>query len=116
MRVPNIVRAKVPRRKITDYLLSTTHRTGRAKAAFFMRFGFRSDHWRVLAQALREHGKRHETVKVEPTPFGTRYTVDGALDAPDGRRPRVRTVWFIERGETVPHLTTAYPRGGRLES
>jgi len=35
--------------------------------------------------------------------------VDGALAAPDGRRPRVRVIWFIETSEDVPHLVTAYP-------
>jgi hypothetical protein len=46
---------------------------------------------------------------IEDSPFGRRYIVDGALAAPDGRRPRVRMIWFIETGEDVPHLVTAYP-------
>ena len=48
-------------------------------------------------------------VATEDSPFGRRYIVDGALAAPDGRKLRVRVIWFIETSEDVPHLVTAYP-------
>ena len=48
-------------------------------------------------------------VAPDEIPFGTGYTVEGALLAPDGRTLRVRVVWFIEIGEAVPRLVTAYP-------
>ncbi|HUF46630.1 MAG TPA: hypothetical protein VMM93_02380, partial [Vicinamibacterales bacterium] len=35
--------------------------------------------------------------------------LSGKLIAPDGRTPLVRSVWFIERGEDVPRLVTAFP-------
>ena len=28
---------------------------------------------------------------------------------PDGRQPFIRAVWFIETGEEIPRLATAYP-------
>src|SRR5260370_135705 len=40
---------------------------------------------------------------------GPRYEVEGELAAPDGRRPRIRTVWQIDTGQIVPRLITAYP-------
>ena len=40
MKLPNLEKAIVPREKIVDYLLSFVHKDGRAKAEFFMRFGF----------------------------------------------------------------------------
>lgn len=43
------------------------------------------------------------------TAFGVRYVVVGILSTPDGRGPTVRTVWFIEHGEEIPRLVTAYP-------
>jgi len=43
------------------------------------------------------------------TGFGPRYEVEGELAAPDGRRPRVRTIWQVDHGEIAPRLITAYP-------
>ncbi len=112
MKLPNHEQATVSQRKITDYLLSSTHRDGRSKATFFHRFGFSANAWDVFAAALRRHAADHAVVEIEDTPFGTSYTVEGTLTAPDGRTPRVRVVWFVERGETIPRLVTAYPAKG----
>lgn len=112
MKLPNYEDAVVPERKITAYLLSLTHRDGRSKAAFFIRFGFLVDDWELLANALRRHAADHEVVEVEATPFGTSYTVEGPLITPDGRSAQVRVVWFIETGEHIPRLVTAYPWKG----
>jgi hypothetical protein len=70
------------------------------------------DDWEGLAAALRRHAAEHEVIAVEDTPFGTSYVVEGSLTAPDGRSPQVRVVWFIETGESIPYLVTAYPRKG----
>ena len=35
--------------------------------------------------------------------------VEGELKAPDGRQPRVRTVWQLDHGQVAPRLITAYP-------
>ncbi len=109
MRLPNYDKAIVPREKIVDYLLSFTHRDGRSKAIFFSGFGFSADAWQTLADALRRHAVANEVAKIEATPFGTRYVVEGELAAPDGRTPLVRVVWFVDTGEDAPRLATAYP-------
>jgi hypothetical protein len=41
--VPGCDQAVIDAAKITAYLLCDTHPLGRAKAQFFMRFGFRED-------------------------------------------------------------------------
>jgi hypothetical protein len=112
VKLPDHEHAVVPERKITAYLLSLTHRDGRSKAAFFLRFGFTVDTWEVLADALRHHAAEHEVTAVEDTPFGISYAVEGQLIAPDGRSPQVRVVWFIQAGERSPRLVTAYPLKG----
>jgi Domain of unknown function (DUF6883) len=112
MKLPNHEHASVPERKITAYLLSLTHRDGRSKAAFFLRFGFSVDNWEVLADALRRHAAEHKVVEIESTSFGTSYVAEGEIIAPDGRSPQVRVVWFIETGESLPRLVTAYRRRG----
>jgi len=109
MKLPNAERAVVPGRKITDYLLSATHRDGQHKGAFFRSFGFKPDAWEALATALLNHACTHQVTGIVSTPFGQNYVVEGLLTTPDGRAPRVRVVWFIAKGEETATLATAYP-------
>jgi len=109
MTLPDGDRARVDQTKITEYLLSQSHPDGRAKAEFFMRFGFRPENWQVLAEALRLVGTSNPVTGVVRSAHGVRYTVDGSLSAPDGRTPRVRTVWIAEPEGSGPRLITAHP-------
>lgn len=109
MRLPNAHLAVVEREKITGYLLNKEHRYGASKALFLSAFGFAPADWQTLAQALREHAQRHEVSKFKETIFGPRFEMDGELNAPDGRTPRLRTVWQLDHGEVAPRLITAYP-------
>lgn len=109
LKLPNSHLAIVERAKICDYLLNSAHRFGASKARFFQQFGFILDDWEVLAVAIKNHGAQNEVVNVKETGFGPRYEVDGELVAPDGRRPRVRTVWQMDEGQDAPRLITAYP-------
>lgn len=109
MKLPNYEQAIVPEAKITEYLLSSTHPRGKSKATFFMRFGFLSTDWQLLANALLSHVANYEVCNVEPNPLGMNYTIEGPLSAPDGREPLIRSVWFIATDEDKPTLATAYP-------
>lgn len=40
MKLPRFEQVIISERKLTDYLLSRTHRDGRGKAQFFASFGF----------------------------------------------------------------------------
>jgi hypothetical protein len=102
----------VPEEKLTAYLLSDTHLHGAPKAEFFRRFGFGLDNWQDMARALLNHAAVHGILKEETTPFGVRYVIEGPLTAADGRRPNVRSIWFIEAGTDIPRLVTAYPVKG----
>ena len=110
MKLHNAHRARIDRRKITDYLLSSANPRGRAKADFFQRFGFRIDRWEEFADALNRQAASHEVTRVVETSYGPRYHVDGPIESPDGRNPRVRTVWQVDRGSDFPRFITAYPR------
>lgn len=109
MKLPNAEQLIVEREKIVGYLLNPTHRYGASKARFFGELGFRVENWELLAQSLRDHGRRYEVTKVKQTAFGPRYEVEGALSAPDGRTARVKTVWQHDHGQLAPRLITAYP-------
>ena len=100
---------RVDRAKITDYLLSSSN--GRGKAQFFIRYGFTPETWEVLADALMAQARSSPVVSAVDSPYGTRYSVDGAIDTPSRRepRPRVRTVWIWETGSTQLRLITAHP-------
>jgi len=104
MKLPNAAQAIVEREKIVEYLLNSMHRYGASKAAFFTRFGFRADNWELLAEAFREHGRVYDMARQWETGFGPRNEVDGELRTPDGRSPRVRTVWQVDKGQIAPRL------------
>jgi hypothetical protein len=109
MKLPNAESVRIPREKLVDYLLSTAHPQGRAKAAYFESLGFRQAEWRVLSAALRLHAVRSDVTGVTVTPYGTKYTVDGPLHCPAGHEAQVRTVWIVRETDGVACLVTAYP-------
>lgn len=112
MKLPNYEHVIVPDEKITGYLLNLEHTKGRGKAQFFLHFGFSMAQWKQLAEALIAHAQLYEVVKIEQTPFGERYVLEGALSTPTDRKPLVRVVWFIGHDDSIPRLVTAYPLGG----
>ena len=108
--LPNAEQARVAPEKTRDYLLNIEHRRGRAKARFFLRFGFTREEWQVFAEALQAHAIANEVISTRETSCGTHYVVDGSLETPDGRNPRVWTVWELTPDSEVPRFITAYPR------
>ncbi len=108
-RLPGMEDGFVDERKVTEYLLSTDHPTGRFKAQFFVGLGFRLDAWEELRNALLRHARENDVADSMVTEFGIKVLVDGPLLTPDGRNPPVRAVWVVERGEERPRFVTAYP-------
>jgi hypothetical protein len=109
MKLPYAAKARVERKKIVEYLLASSHPDGSSKARFFSRFGFRADQWKVFASALRRQGRTNTVSASVESRHGTRYSVDGSLETPDGRNPKVRTIWILGRRSKSPRLITAYP-------
>jgi hypothetical protein len=109
VKLPNAHLAVVEREKVLNYLLNSQHNYGASKAHFFAQFGFLPEKWELLAQALREHGQKHDIAKVTETGFGPRYLIEGELPTPAGRTPCIFTVWQLDKGQLAPRLITAYP-------
>lgn len=109
MKLSNLGLAQIPKEKILGYLLSPTHKDGKSKHDFFVRFGFKPKDWKELADALMQHAWNNDFASQQRTTFGTRYVIEGTLSCPDGRHPLVRAVWFIDFDDDVPRLVTAYP-------
>lgn len=110
VKLPNAHLALVSDSKLSDYLLSPSHPDGQAKHDFFAQFGFSLSDPDRLRRALLEHALSYELASIEETLFGRRYVIEGPLRSPDGRQPWIRAVWFVDSGNTIPRLVTAYPR------
>lgn len=109
MKLPNADRAIVAESKVVRYLLSADHPDGRSKATFFSGFGFRAQQWGAFARALLDQGSTGDVTTVAKSEYGTKYSVDGSIRTPDGRNPRVRTVWITDSEHAAPRLITAHP-------
>jgi Domain of unknown function (DUF6883) len=110
-KLPNAETASIDPRKVTHYLLSTAHPRGRAKAIFFMRFGFRASQSDILSRALLDHARSHALAGSVETAYGIHYIIEGALRTPDGRDPPIRSIWMIKSSETAQRFVTATPIG-----
>jgi hypothetical protein len=109
MKLPHAKEAVVPQNKIESYLLNPSHPIGGSKAGFFLRFGFRREQWNLLADALRQHALENPVASSVSDVDGTTYLVEGSLQTPSGRSPRLRSVWLVETGKLAPRFITAYP-------
>jgi len=111
VKLPNAERATVDLGKITDYLLNPEHPDNGGKARFFGDIGFSRTDPAALSHALRALAVSGDVVSHHDSRHGRKFVVDGAIQAPRGRNPIVRTVWIIDAGQDVPRLVTAYPGG-----
>jgi hypothetical protein len=107
--LPNADKVRIERTKIVDYLLAGDHPEGAGKAAFFAEFGFTTDAWESLAEALLAHACTYPVASIFETQYGTNYRVEGPLICPDGRSPFIRAAWVVDKDADTPGLVTAHP-------
>jgi hypothetical protein len=106
---PDFQNALVPEAKVLDYLLNFEKMPGAAKARFFASFGFRRNNWTVFADALRKQACEGVISAEFRTVYGTKIEVVGQICSPDGRDPKICTVWQRDEDNLEPRLITAYP-------
>jgi hypothetical protein len=109
MRLPHADLAEVNPRKIEAYLLSESHPVGKSKARFFREAGFDESTIELLISGLLQIARAQEVVETFETVHGLKYVLEGELEAPIGRRVRLRTVWIVDQGQERPRFVTAYP-------
>jgi len=109
MQLPNSAKAYIPIAKLTDYLLSETHAVGKTKARFFRSLGFDETNVEQLEWGLLAIARSGQVAEVTRSIYGTKYVIDGVLEAPNGAVARVRTVWVVEVRQDSPRFVTAYP-------
>lgn len=93
-----------------DYLLSSHHPVGRAKAAFFRGLGFTVETEDQLIAGMLEIARSGQLITAVDSPYGIKYVVEGILTGPTGRAGSVVTVWVVEPGDPRPRFVTAYPK------
>lgn len=109
MKLPHREKAYIPSPKLHDYLLSKTHPIGKWKAEYFRFFGFDETNMGTLEHQLIAIACSEEVKDVISLAYGTKYVIDGSLQALAGNFVQVRTVWIIDVGEDRPRFVTAYP-------
>lgn len=92
-----------------DYLLSSKHPDGRAKAEYLDRLGYSQDTFLQLEADLREQVLSRNAQPVRASLYGQNYEILGPLTGPNGSTGWVRTIWIILTGETAPRLVTLIP-------
>jgi hypothetical protein len=96
----------IDRKKLEGYLLSPTHPIGGPKSRFFLRMGFNAA---ALERTLLEVAWSGHVSETTASAHGVKYTVDGVISTPSGRRVKLRTIWIVEQAEASPRFVTAYP-------
>jgi hypothetical protein len=109
MKLPFREHAFVPSAKLIDYLLSPTHPVGKSKAQFFAAFGFDAANVADLERQIIMIAQAEDPYKTISSPYGQKYVVQGILEAADGRKALIETVWIIEPDKNRPRFVTAYP-------
>lgn len=99
----------VPAGKLTGYLLDPHHPKGAAKCRFLTGFGFGPDDPASLEAALLAHASAENLLDLQASSYGLRYRYQGPLPTPDGRAPRIRTIWQIRPATALLHFVTLKP-------
>lgn len=109
MKLPNSNKVLISRKKLTDYILSETHSTGKFKARFFRTLGFNKTKVSLFEKALRTIAGSEEVKDTVISIYGTKYVLDGKISTPSGKIVKLRTIWTIEQGQYRPRFITVYP-------
>ena len=109
MDLPNRDSAYIPSGKLESYLLAEDHPVGGSKARLLRAIGFDDEKIGILEDGLLAIALSEAAVEVKPSPYGTKYVIDGSLLGPHGRSIKMRTVWIIDTGSQRPRFVTAYP-------
>jgi hypothetical protein len=90
--LPNREAAFIQPQKLTGYLLSETHEIGQSKAKLLRAFGFNDNNVALLQQELLKIAYTQDIQEIIQTPHGTKYVLDGKIQAPSGRALYLRTI------------------------
>jgi len=106
--LPGAETAKVPDRKITDYLFNPQNKDGWAKGeAFTSRLGYSAENWKSLQSEIRRCAKLYTALLKAKDEYGQRYEQCMVLYGKNSRPANVIVGW-IQRPDGSTSMTTAY--------
>lgn len=108
MKLPNRENAFIQPQKLVGYLLSETHSVGSSKAKLLRASGFNEENVDMLEQRLLDIARSQPVKEVVASPHGTKYVIEGEIEAPNGYLIELRTVWIIDLGQADPRFVTAH--------
>lgn len=114
-KLPAGERAVVEMDKVTDYILSPAHPTGRHKARVFAAsLGLTAVHAPDLEAALKLAAASDEAEFLRDDQYGAHYRLEFMMVFKERRR-RVRSLWVVRNGEDFPRLVSAFiaPKDGQ---
>jgi hypothetical protein len=104
---PHLLRVEAT--KVTEYLLSSDHPKGAAKAKFFKGVGFSDKNVEEFVGALRTHAAQNKIADVIPHAYGMKTVIDCLMPTPSGKPYCIRSVWNDHQDGEPPKLITAHP-------
>ena len=110
MKLPYRKIAFIPVEKIDNYLLSTTHPTGKHKARVFKAKGYELSNRDLFENTLLDIARNNEVTKTldsinKGINYGKKFYIDGIIGT-QGRQCHIRTVWQILTNKRKPSLVT----------
>ncbi|MFH1897462.1 MAG: DUF6883 domain-containing protein [Candidatus Desantisbacteria bacterium] len=109
MKIPNANYAVVDIRKLYNYSLNTTHRTGKHKARMFLSaLDITADDAEALHDILLQAVRKYDAKLGLKDNYGQRYQIDFTLEW-KGKQSVIRSAWIIEPDVPYPRLTSCYP-------
>lgn len=107
-RIPRAEDAEIDPRKLTEYVLNPSHRTGRHKARVFKSaLGIEREDWMYLRDQILERLPDAEVERHDSTQHGDQYRVVLRIDGLNGETHPVKVRWRVPPGR-APCLVTAW--------
>jgi hypothetical protein len=100
---------KIHPSKVSKYLLDLTHKTGSAKAKFFLEKGFSLAKPDELVSALVRHPLTATLQSASAHPDGLKLRYECDIATPSGSLICIRSIWIEASDRMAMTLVTAYP-------
>lgn len=110
MSIPNADRAIIADERLTEYLLSASHKRGGAKARLLMSLGYQTTVPERLVADLRAQHLSLDATRTSLNAYGVSYRIEGEIATPSGKSVRFCSIWQIDTGTETPRFITMYPR------
>lgn len=107
--LPNVEKATIDPKKLTEYALNPEHPVGGNKAKVFQSaLGYNQSNADDLLRQIQKQLPNSKAILGKADQYGQRYTIDMSILGPNGKKATVRTGWIIKQGATNPELITLY--------